>query len=73
MEKEKKEKHEATKNKRLLEKSPLDTESKRDESDDDVEEIFGVHVLGKKDTENHFGVSPVDDSADSSDQKTENQ
>ena len=78
MEKGKKEKNEGRKNKsRLdkipLERNPLGTESKKDESEDGVEEIFGVHVLGDKDNEKHFGASPEGDSADSSDQKIKNE
>ena len=65
-----KEKKEGRKNKGRLDKIPLDHESKKDESGDGPEEIFGVHVLGDKDNEKHFGVPPKDDSAD---QKTKNE
>ena len=70
-----KEKDERRKNKSRLDKIPhegypLGTESEKDESDDGPEEIFGVHVLGDKDNEKHFGVLPKDESAD---QKTKNE
>jgi hypothetical protein len=63
-------KNERRKNKSRLKTTRPGPGSGQDESNDGVEEIFGVHVISDEDIENHFGVSQEDASAASSDKKT---
>ncbi|HQU81700.1 MAG TPA: hypothetical protein PKY59_01155 [Pyrinomonadaceae bacterium] len=63
------------KTKKIKKKSPKPTVShpahKAKEKLDEVETLFGVHIISQKDKENHFGICPNESNGESENKKRE--